>query len=95
MPWAKVGSTDNFAPLVSPTWQVHVYGAATAELNQWCQSHETALHRFDWSPEHEKAGFARDALYLVRPDTYVALADASGSPAAIERYLSQRQLRVS
>jgi hypothetical protein len=94
MPWAKVGSTDNHVPLASPTWQVHVYGAAGQELSRWCQSHAMALHRFDWSPEHDKAGFAKDATYLVRPDTYVALADTSGSPAAIERYFSQRQLRA-
>ena len=28
----------------------------------------------------------RNALYLLRPDTYVALADASGSPSALESY---------
>jgi hypothetical protein len=36
----------------------------------------------DWRSEHEAVGLARDALYLLRPDTYVALADASGEPDA-------------
>ena len=31
------------------------------------------------------AGLARDAIYLLRPDTYVALADASGAPDALDR----------
>ena len=43
-----------------------------------------------WRPEHGAAGLARDALYLLRPDTYVALADAAGSPEAIARYCAER-----
>jgi hypothetical protein len=31
------------------------------------------------------AGLARDAIYLLRPDTYVALAGASGEPDALDR----------
>jgi hypothetical protein len=38
---------------------------------------------------------ARDALYLLRPDTYVALADASGAPAALERYFTDQGIRLA
>jgi hypothetical protein len=44
------------------------------------------LHVFSWRSEHEAAGLARDAVYLLRPDTYVALADASGAPGPLDRY---------
>jgi 2-polyprenyl-6-methoxyphenol hydroxylase-like FAD-dependent oxidoreductase len=94
LPWAATAGGDNFDPLVHAVWQVHVYGAVTSELTSWCEHHNLPLHRFDWSPEHEKAGFARDALYLLRPDTYVALADTAGSPRSIERYLAGRKLRL-
>jgi len=93
LPWAPTASGDNFIPLADPVWQVHVYGAAKSDLSTWCSTHEVPLHRFDWCAEHEKAGLARDAVYLVRPDTYVALADSTGSPRAIEDYFSQRPLR--
>jgi hypothetical protein len=43
---------------------------------------------------HEAAGLARDATYLLRPDTYVALADASGAPEALERYFSDQEIRM-
>jgi hypothetical protein len=33
-----------------------------------------------------------NAVYLIRPDTYVGLAEPTGSPAAIERYLAVRGL---
>jgi hypothetical protein len=48
---------------------------------------------FEWHDEHATAGFARDAIYLIRPDTYVALADNSGSPETIEIYFKDRGWR--
>jgi hypothetical protein len=36
---------------------------------------------------------ARDAAYLLRPDTYVALAEPSGAPEALERFRAERGLR--
>jgi 2-polyprenyl-6-methoxyphenol hydroxylase-like FAD-dependent oxidoreductase len=93
LPWAPAPAADNFTPLSNPVWQIHVYGAAGPELAAWCDHHNIPLHHYDWSPEHEKAGLARDALYLIRPDTYVALAEASGSAPAVERYLKERGLR--
>jgi len=94
LPWAPAAAGDNFDPLADPVWQAHVYGAATPDLATWCNSHRLPLHRFEWSPEHEKAGLARDALYLIRPDTYVAVADSTGSARAVEHYCSERHLRI-
>ena len=76
------------------TWQIHVYGTASPELAAWCADHDVPLHVFDWRSEHEAAGLARDALYLLRPDTYVALADPSGAPSIIDRYCTARGIRV-
>jgi 2-polyprenyl-6-methoxyphenol hydroxylase-like FAD-dependent oxidoreductase len=86
LPWAPANGTDNFAPLATLDWQVHVYGSASAELAAWCAAREVPLHVFGWRSEYEKAGLARDALYLLRPDTYVALADASGAASALDSY---------
>jgi hypothetical protein len=73
---------------------VHVYGAATPELSSWCQARNIPLHLFAWREEVAKAGFARDALYLLRPDTYVALADRSGSADAVQRYFASQQIAL-
>src|SRR5215467_5204786 len=85
LPWVPIHGKDNFEPLAAMTWQVHVYGSVSAELAAWCNGHAVPLHVFDWRSEHEAAGLARDAMYLLRPDTYVAFADASGAPKALER----------
>jgi hypothetical protein len=72
---------------------VHVYGTAKPELEAWCQQQNVPLHVFGWRSEHEKAGLARDAFYLLRPDTYVALADPNGSASALERYFTERGIK--
>ncbi len=94
LPWARVDGTDNFATLATIDWQVHVYGAAEAKLAAWCAAQKLPLHVFEWRPGYEAAGFARDALYLLRPDTYVALADGSGAADAIERYFRDQGIKL-
>lgn len=89
LPWAG----DNFDPLKTIGWQVHVYGVASPALAARCETRGLPLHAFAWRPEHEAAGLARDALYLIRPDTYVALADPAASPTAIDRYFADHRLR--
>ncbi|MBV8935282.1 MAG: FAD-dependent monooxygenase [Alphaproteobacteria bacterium] len=92
LPWVPLDGWDNFEPLAAMTWQIHVYGSASAQLADWCACHNVPLHVFDWRPAHEAAGLARDAVYLLRPDTYVALADASGAPEALQRYFSDQEI---
>jgi len=94
LPWARVDGADNFATLATLDWQVHVYGAAKAELAAWCAAQKLPLHVFDWRPAHEMAGLGRDALYLLRPDTYVALADGAGAADVLERYLGDQGIRL-
>jgi len=90
LPWLR--GADNYRPLRATTWQVHVYGEAAPELSAWCREHHLPLHSFAWHDDCAAAGFARDALYLLRPDTYVALAEDSGTPQALERYCGERGL---
>jgi 2-polyprenyl-6-methoxyphenol hydroxylase-like FAD-dependent oxidoreductase len=85
LPWATAAA-DNFDSLKTMSWQIHVYGSAREALVAWCRDHGVPLRQFEWQPAYASAGFARDALYLLRPDTYIALADASALPDALSRY---------
>jgi 2-polyprenyl-6-methoxyphenol hydroxylase-like FAD-dependent oxidoreductase len=96
LPWV-VGTSnevnlDNFAPLKSLAWQVHVYGDATVEIKAACQERKLPLHIFPWSPETKHAGLRRSAAYLVRPDGYIGLIDASGGGVAITSYLNAHKI---
>ncbi len=95
LPWAPVEGEDNFASLAAMVWQVHVYGAASEALVEWCGNSGLPLHVFAWRPEHETAGLTQNALYLLRPDSYVALVDPSGSPDALEQYRAARSIEFA
>jgi hypothetical protein len=95
LPWAPVDGADNFASLAHTDWQVHTYGEASEALAAWCAQRNLPLHVFAWRPEHESAGLARNALYLLRPDTYVALAEPAGSPEALDLYFKDIGVRLT
>jgi 2-polyprenyl-6-methoxyphenol hydroxylase-like FAD-dependent oxidoreductase len=90
LPWAE--ALDNFRPLAALDWQVHVYGEPTPSLAAECAARRLPLHAFAWRPEVRASGLERDALYLVRPDGYVALAAARGDAAVLSAYLDERRL---
>jgi 2-polyprenyl-6-methoxyphenol hydroxylase-like FAD-dependent oxidoreductase len=94
LPWVNTDGidADNFTPLTSLDWQAHVYGDATLEMQAACEDRQLPLHVFPWRPEMSRAGLRRNAVYLVRPDGYVALADAGGSATAVTSYLDARKL---
>ena len=93
LPWVADDAGDNYASLAAIGWQVHVYGTATEGLRAACAAQGLPLTVLPWSPAHGTAGLERDALYLLRPDTYVALADPAADPDTLARYFSERALR--
>jgi 2-polyprenyl-6-methoxyphenol hydroxylase-like FAD-dependent oxidoreductase len=95
LPWAPAEAEDNFASLAALVWQVHVYGAASEALVEWCGNSGQPLHVFAWRPEHETAGLTQNALYLLRPDSYVALVDPTGSPDALQQYRAARSIEFT
>jgi hypothetical protein len=97
LPWLPHadGAQDNHAPLMPRDWQAHVYGDAPPALAQRCRDLGVALHAFACGDACTAAGLQRDALYLVRPDGYVGLADAQDRAGALARYASDWGLRFA
>ena len=90
LPWVQLGDgSDNFAPLRSFNWQVHVYGEASKALCEAAQDVGLELHQFPWVDVMEQAGLERDALYLVRPDGYVALAQSGQDVDELRAHLNR------
>ncbi|MRX09013.1 NAD(P)-binding protein [Pseudoduganella sp. FT25W] len=70
LPWVP----DNFAPLQTLDWQLHVYGQTDPLLAAAAQALRLPLHAWPWSDAAAHAGLLENAAYLVRPDMHVALA---------------------
>ena len=95
LPWVKLGSgEDNFAPLTSLTWQVHVYGDVKQDVRDACAALLVPLHVFRWKSGMQRTGLQNAALYLVRPDGYVALAEPSADPEQLRQYFTGRELAL-
>jgi 2-polyprenyl-6-methoxyphenol hydroxylase-like FAD-dependent oxidoreductase len=97
LPWVEPessgASADNFTPLESLDWQAHVYGEASADIRTACDQRKLPLHVFAWRPAMSRTGLQRDAVYLVRPDGYIALADSAGGVNALTTYLDVRKIK--
>jgi 2-polyprenyl-6-methoxyphenol hydroxylase-like FAD-dependent oxidoreductase len=98
LPWVKPDADhagDNFTPLTSLDWQVHIYGDASPEIKAACAGCHLPLHVFSWRPEMERAGLRRNAIYLVRPDGHVALVNAAGRATALAAYFAARKITAA
>jgi 2-polyprenyl-6-methoxyphenol hydroxylase-like FAD-dependent oxidoreductase len=93
LPWFKLANgQDNHSALVGLVWNVHVYGEVPKGIEGACEELNLPLHVFSWEPEMKTAGFASGALYLLRPDSYVAIAETSCSPDRLRGYFREQGL---
>ncbi len=90
LPWVQWDSdekeSDNFEPLKSLAWQLHVYGESSTGLIAICKELQLPLYQFAWRTQMKAAGFMRNAFYLVRPDGYLAVADMQTRAGRLRDY---------
>lgn len=86
LPWVE--SLANYDPLKERAWQMHVYGAG--DIDVITTRTGIRVFHFGWNEEVGKAGIERNAVFLVRPDGYIAWAgDArtkDGLPELLAKY---------
>jgi hypothetical protein len=75
-------------------WEARIYGPAPAALAAWCGEHRLALREIAFTAAHHAAGIKAGALYLLRPDTYVALALAAPDAQVLASYFNDRGLTI-
>jgi 2-polyprenyl-6-methoxyphenol hydroxylase-like FAD-dependent oxidoreductase len=96
LPWVRqADGGDNFAPLRSLDWQLHVYGKTDPLLDAAARALRLPLHAWPWSEAAHEAGLLEDAAYLVRPDMHVALALPRQELDALRALIERFQLRFS
>ena len=94
MPWVVGQGDDDFARAHGQSWQVHVYGPTDEPLRAWCAKRGVPLRQIDWRAECAAAGLRQGALYLIRPDGYVALAADSVVIRLLNDYEARRGLAI-
>lgn len=88
LPWVQTEpGKDNFVLLDSLTWQVHMYGEPRRGVAEVCAELQIPFHRFAWQQQMRRAGLRQSALYLIRPDGYIALADPHGDAERLRNYM--------
>jgi len=94
LPWIAPadGARDNYAPLGSMDWQVHVHGEAADAVSRACERHGIPLHAFTWREAASRAGYEKDAACLVRPDGYVGWAAPGRDGDSLEAYLARHRV---
>lgn len=95
LPYVKITTgdqADNFNDFDGIVWQVHVYGEPSLELVDWCKRQGLKLVTFAWQEYFIQAGFSKNAVYLIRPESYVAVAVVDNAVAVLDIYVKTHKL---
>ena len=97
LPWVPPerptsGEEDNFTPLSSLQWQVHVYGDCPPSVSDFCRQRGLECHQFPWRAATARAGLVRNAIYLVRPDGHLGCVSTASGVSDLEGYLERTGL---
>ena len=91
LPWVPESALENYHPLRSMDWQVHVYGQAESDLQKICDRLQIELYVFPWSVLAQERQILKDSCFLVRPDGYIALASIISFTQKLETYAAEKK----
>lgn len=87
LPWVGFGDTgvDNFDPLSSLNWQIHVYGDLNDNVKKFGRERNLNISNFPFDEEVKAKGISKDSVILVRPDGYIGQLVEGSSDDDIDR----------
>ena len=99
LPWIKLDEAvdkreDNYACLETLDWQVHCYGNLTPAVRTACEMRRLKLEPFAWRSSMRRIGLKKAAVYLIRPDGYIGLAEPAGDAGMLEHYLEVHKISM-
>ena len=94
LPWLPIEEGDNFEPLTSVDWQLHVYGRPAKNIRHLSDRSGLPLHYTRWTRDMKKKGIKRNSAFLVRPDGHVGVAATTANIRPIEEYLERFNLKM-
>lgn len=93
LPYLTFARGDNYEPLATRSWQLHVYGRLSDGLQAFARKRNLPVYQLERNEDAGRKGLARDGMYLVRPDGYLGLADDRQDLAHLQGYLNKWSLR--
>lgn len=88
LPWIQFANgSDNFSVLNDLKWQLHIYGEPQQDFAKVCSEREIQMYAFPWEDSMSKY-IIRNAVYLIRPDGYVAICGTNLGSNDLEKYFS-------
>jgi hypothetical protein len=86
---------DNMQAFPAPGWHLQAHGHVHDVLRSAAQAEAIPVRLYPWTPAAAKAGLARDAAYLVRPDAYVGWCDPRPAAEGLTAYLRTHGLQLA
>jgi hypothetical protein len=77
LPWVNTPSINNFEPLKSYDWQIHVYGTITQEVKRLAFETGIPMYNVSWNKSMNAQSIKENSVFLVRPDSYISVATDS------------------
>lgn len=74
LPWVNTPTINNFEPLKSYDWQIHVYGTIKQEVKRLAFETGIPMYNVSWNKSMDAQGIKENSVFLVRPDSYVSVA---------------------
>ena len=72
---------------------MHIYSTwVCPDIGRLSRQRGLAFHVFPWRPEIAHSGLAENAVYLIRPDGYIAFADPPAKARTLAAYLDAQGL---
>lgn len=93
LPWVEMNNGDNYVPLSSLDWQVHIYGQASDEVRTLFGNFNLDLHVFAWQDAFADKDIRQDVIYLIRPDGYIGLIVEQENLDAFNSYVKKYDLK--
>lgn len=84
MPW----SGENFAHDSTMLWHLQIYGEVSREFAGEAKKLGLPVEKFALTKHAERNGIRKNAAYLVRPDTHIALVLDEQDPVALTSFMS-------
>lgn len=93
LPWVQYENTDNFEPLKSLSWQIHIYGEISENVHEELKSLDFPIHIFPLHPAKLK-NLSENMIYFIRPDGHIAIMVPKNKITLIKEYVERWGIKL-